>query len=328
MNLEGAAKSNDASTPIPDCEGIARDGWSGKALLARHGDGSDFAEVIIITASPGACIDGQSRLGKDDVGIVVLEVFNGDPSIGDTCLRWPMRRLFYHGDNGYVSVYDHARKRDAIEKELEQNRKRAGKRQYRYNRRTRKIAVIDKATKMLSRESIADVFVRFCCDKECTSKFRPSTIRTLRTEMHLQTFQVKATKNLDVHRTIHDGVQRGEKLVTVEGINVCLRAWRILHNIPLRTFERYKAKANTNVRGGPHGNSNTTKRRTATVQAIETLRSLLEGRADHMPHLSHTLPTGEKVSLKVLPAGTEWKQLLAAVNEVGMTHCCTFFEIH
>ena len=306
--------ATDDRNPIPDCEGIDRDGWSGKALLARHIDGSDFAEVIIFTANLDACIDSQSRLGEDDVGIVVLEVYNGDPSLGDTCLRWPTRLLFYLGENGYVSVYDHARKRASIDRELEQNRKRRGKRQYRYEQRSRAAALLNKKTKLLSQESIADVFGQRCCDEECTQKFRPSTIRALCTELHLQTFQVKSTKILDVHRTMHEG------LVTVEGINICPRAWRVVHSVPLRTFQRYKAKAKANIRGAPHGNLNARKTRTSSVQAIETLRSLLEASADHMPHLSRTLESGEKVRLKVLPTGTQWNQLLATVNEVRIAY--------
>lgn len=316
VDLDESVSLDVDPSPIPDCEGIHRDGWSGKALLARHGDGSDFAEVIIITANPNACIDGRSRLGNDDVGIVVLEVLNGDPSVGDTCLRWPTRQLFYDGDTGYVSVYDHARKRDAIEHELEQNRRRVGKRKYRYDRRSRAAAVEDKRSKLLSWESVGDVLERRCCDHECTQKFSPSTIRTLRIEMHLQTFQMKATKILEVHRMTHEGVGMRRKVVTVEGIDICLLAWRLIHKVPLRTFQRYKAKAKMDVRAAPHGNLNTTKTRAATVQAIETLRLLLEASADQMPHLSRTLPTGEKVCLKVLPAGSEWKQLLASVNEV------------
>ena len=105
------------NSPIPDCEGMDRDGWFGKVLLARHTDGSDFANVIITTTNPNACIDGDNRLCPDDVGIVVLKVYNGDPDIGDACLRWPIRRLLYHGATSYVSVCDHARKRSAIEAE-------------------------------------------------------------------------------------------------------------------------------------------------------------------------------------------------------------------
>jgi len=110
VDLEKAMEPDSDGTPIPDCEGIDRDEWSGKALLARYEDGSDFADVIIITANQEACVDGERRLGKDEVGIVVLEVHNGDPSVGDACLRWPTRRLFYHGETGVVSVYDHGRK--------------------------------------------------------------------------------------------------------------------------------------------------------------------------------------------------------------------------
>ena len=110
-----------------DCEGIDRDGWFGKVLVARHADGSDFADVIITTTNPNACIDGDSRLDRDEVGIIVLKVYNEDPDIGDACLRWPIRQLFYHGATSYVSIYDHARKRNAIEAEYEQNQKKKGK---------------------------------------------------------------------------------------------------------------------------------------------------------------------------------------------------------
>jgi len=95
--------------------------------LARYTNGSDFADVIIITVNPNAYIDEQSRLEEDDVGIVVLEVLNGDPNVGDTYLRWPTRHLFYHGQIGTFSVYDHTRKRDAMDEEVERNWRRVGK---------------------------------------------------------------------------------------------------------------------------------------------------------------------------------------------------------
>ena len=284
-------------------------------MLARHVDGSDFAEVIIIAANPNACIDGESPLGMDDVGIVVMEVLNGDSTIGDTCLRWPMRQLFYDGNTGYVSVYDHARKRDAIDR----GQSRVGKRKYRYDRRTRAATVERKKTKLLSWESIAEVWDEECCDFECARKFSPSTIRTLRAELHLQSFQVKAAKILDVHRTTHRGLEGEVEVVTLEGIDVCLQAWMLIHKVPLRTFQRYKAKAKCNDRATPHGNLNKRKPRRSTIQGIQSLRSIVESMADQMPHETRTLPNGEKVVLKVLPAGTQWKQLLASVNEVGFT---------
>ena len=112
--------------------------------------------------------------------------------------------------------------------------------------------------------------------------------------------------------------------MTVEGINIRPQAWMIIHNVPRCTFDRYKAKAKRDVQGAPHGNCKRTKARTATVQAIQTLRSLLEASDDHMPNLSRTLPNGKKVGLKVLPAGSDWKHLLAAMNDVRIASITTF----
>ena len=168
-------------------------------LLARHADGSDFADVIITTTNPNACIDGDNRLGPNEMGIVVLKVYNGNPNIGDACLRWPIHQLFYHSATSYVSVYDHAHKQSAIEAEYERNRKKKGKRQYRYDRRVRAVAIKARKTKLVSWESIAYVCEQNCCEQQCTQKFCSSTIHMLRTEMHLQTFQLKCTKYIEVY---------------------------------------------------------------------------------------------------------------------------------
>lgn len=73
-------------TSIFNYEGININKWFRKTLLARHVDGSNFANIIIDTANLDACIDGERRLEKDEVGIIVLEVLNRDPNIGNTYL--------------------------------------------------------------------------------------------------------------------------------------------------------------------------------------------------------------------------------------------------
>ena len=65
MDLSSNNASDIDNTPIPDCEGIDRDGWFRKVLPAQHVDRSDFADVIITTTNPNACIDEISRLGPD-----------------------------------------------------------------------------------------------------------------------------------------------------------------------------------------------------------------------------------------------------------------------
>lgn len=88
-DVESEVESNRDSSdpgPIPDCEGIGIHGWSGIALIARHDDGSIFADVIIVNVDPNACIDEQRVLGEHNVGIVVLQVENGDVALKDTLL--------------------------------------------------------------------------------------------------------------------------------------------------------------------------------------------------------------------------------------------------
>ena len=42
----------------------------------------------------------------------------------------------------------------------------------------------------------------------------------------------------DVHRYIHEDARR-RKMVTNEGINVCLRAWMLIARVAESTFYRY-----------------------------------------------------------------------------------------
>ena len=50
------------------------------------------------------------------------------------------------------------------------------------------------------------------------------------------------------------------------------------------------------------------------MQAAATLQCLLEKEADHMPHQAHTLPSGQKVVSKVLPATFKRKETIPEVN--------------
>ena len=43
---------------------------------------------------------------------------------------------------------------------------------------------------------------------------------------------------IDVHRHIHEDAHR-RKMVTIEGINVCLRAWMLIVGVVESTFYRY-----------------------------------------------------------------------------------------
>jgi hypothetical protein len=97
------------NSPIPDCDGIARDDWKGIAIDATYEHGGKFADVFVSSTNPTTSIDGESSLGDCSFGIVIHRVFDGDPGLRDTTISWPTHLLFFKG----VSVYDHLRKHRA-----------------------------------------------------------------------------------------------------------------------------------------------------------------------------------------------------------------------
>jgi hypothetical protein len=83
------------------------------------------------------------------------------------------------------------------------------------------------------------------------------------------------------------------------------------------TFFRYAEAATKGVKADQYGNQGMKKPRNHIVQAIATLRCLLEKFADHMPHKSTTLPSGEIVVTKILHSSFKWKDTLPALNSMN-----------
>jgi hypothetical protein len=88
---------------------------------------------------------------------------------------------------------------------------------------------------------------------------------------------------LDVYRQFHND-NNGNRVVTLEGINVCCTAWQLIMDVSRAIFFRYAEAATSGNKARYHGNYGSKKPREHIVQAIVTLRCLLEKSADHMPH--------------------------------------------
>ena len=53
------------------------------------------------------------------------------------------------------------------------------------------------------------------------------------------------------------------------------------------------------------------------MQAIATLRCMLENSADHMPHRLTTMPIGETMMTKALPSSFKWKDTLLVLYSIN-----------
>ena len=124
-------------------------------------------------------------------------------------------------------------------------------------------------------------------------------------------------RQLDVQKQIHRDAD-GRDMITLEGMEVCSKAWTTIMGVHRSSFYRYKADALIGKRAEQHGNLGTKKPRTHTLQATATLRTVLESTADHMPHKSRTKEDGEKVVAMSLPSSLHWNSTLSEINVVNL----------
>jgi hypothetical protein len=100
-----------------------------------------------------------------------------------------------------------------------------------------------KADALLSHESINLVSSKVCCKRNCMQRFSRLKIWQLRECMYRQMgFEFKNYLKLDVHRQIHVNAE-GCRVVTLEGEDVCLAAWRHIMGVLETTFYRYAGYA-------------------------------------------------------------------------------------
>ena len=124
-------------------------------------------------------------------------------------------------------------------------------------------------------------------------------------------------RQLDVHKQIHRDAN-GRDMITLEGMEVCPKAWTTIMGVHRSSFYRYKANALIRKRAEQHGNLGTKKPQTHTLQATATLRTMLESTANHMPQKSQTKEDKEKVVAMSLPLSFHWSSTLSEINVANL----------
>ena len=116
-----------------------------------------------------------------------------------------------------------------------------------------------------------------------------------------------------MHKQFHRDAN-GKEMITLEGFEVCPKAWTTIMGLHRSSYYRYKAHALVEKRAEQHGNQGTKKPRTHTLQGTAILRTLLESTIDHMPHKSWTKEDGEKAIAMSLPSSFHWNSTLSEIN--------------
>ena len=94
--------------------------------------------------------------------------------------------------------------------------------------------------------------------------FLREKIKSFCEQMYNQsTFKFRTHMNIEIHKSVHKDA-RGQRMVTVEGISVCMCAWMHISGVPEATFYQYQACARANWEANEHGNTRLAKPRKHT----------------------------------------------------------------
>jgi hypothetical protein len=310
---------------VVDCEGLPRSQWITKCVLLKDDNSDSIAFGICHSVCPNLVLGSDGPLGPTRVAVQIVDVLLVEDRTCDwmfTLRTWNIKYAFYNG----ASLYDH----DQVaiyKKTLEdsKSKKRESGRLYEYSARPKVPMRITKAERLLSMEDKYLVSSHMCCKSNCVQPFPREKILAIRNQMWRDSdVRLRRHVKLDVHRQLHND-NNGNRVVMLEGINVCSTAWQLIMGVSRATFFRYAEAATSSDRGRHHRNYGSKKPREHTVQAIATLRCLLEKSADHMPHRSTTLANGESVVMKTLPSSFKWKDTLPALN--SMNSCLELKQI-
>ena len=115
------------------------------------------------------------------------------------------------------------------------------------------------------------------------------------------TMQFRNHIKLDIHGQFYRDAT-GRNVVTLEGIDVCPFAWMKIMGVNSSTFYCNAKFVATGHVVQNHGNTGLRKPKSHIVVATAMLGAILNRHADHMPHKTYVLLSGEKVVAKVLPA--------------------------
>ena len=159
-----------------------------------------------------------------------------------------------------------------------------------------------------------------CCSKHCSQTFPQALTRIVHQIFYLKSFDKKREYGIAVGGQMHSvHGDRRRKYLTLHGVEVCATAWYLIHGIPKFTFHSYMQRYNEGVLSTAHGNRGCKRPRIGTVQVMGTIVAIVMENADQMPHQMRGIGHGRVDTLKYLPAGNNWKRVMADANEVRIT---------
>ena len=300
---------------LPDFVVVPSRQWQNKTVTIYSDDNIPLAEGLIRNPRSSLVSDTVGPLGDSVVVVQVSRSLVEEESEDDwrySFKTWPISHVYLDG----VSLEHHSQ-RDVYNRWVAERNRSLGDRTRSYDNSSRNTPppISRHAEFLMTQPSINSVAANTCCAHLCVQHYPRDKISSLRSRMYdKNTVQFRNHIKLDVHRQIHKN-SAGKSVVTLEGIDVCPFAWMKIMGVSSSTFYRNAQYAAAGFEAQFHGNTGLRKPRNHTVVATAVLGAILDRHADHMPHKSRVLPSGETVVAKVLPSSFKWKEQIPILDE-------------
>ena len=272
---------------VPECEGLPRQMWNTKCVTLYNDDGELVGEGTCHSVNSDLVLGDNGPVGDTHVSVHISKSHSEVDIPHEhvySLVAWPIQLVHRCG----ASLKDHEA-RDSLNRAqvalLNCSSSMSGRPYISAMRNSPRETGL-KSKELLTQESINAVSSKVCCSQNYIQPFPRWKIRAFRERMYWDsTFKQRTFIKMDVHRHIHRDV-RGKRMITIEGINVCLHAWMNIAGVPESTFYRYLKYMKEDREARDHGNTGSKKTREHTKQATASLKCILDGEVDHMPYRS------------------------------------------
>ena len=216
------------SVDVSDCEEIPRRMWNTKCVKLYNVDGVLVGEGTIHSVGFELVLGASGPLGDAHVS-VHISMSHSELDLPKehvySLVAWPIELVNYRG----ASLQNHEARDNFnhLQAALLNPPSATSTRPYISSIRNPTCDIAAKTKFLLTEESINLVSSKVCCGKNCVQPFPRERIRAFREWMYRNLmFKHRAFMKTDIHKHIHEDACR-RKMVTIEGINVCLSAWML-----------------------------------------------------------------------------------------------------
>ena len=304
-----------------------REAWKGKKVQLWNEEMSrSIGEGLVMYVYPHDSVN-FGVLGDDNIGIGIEGELEGEleSSLHDIgtigLLKWPIKRVTMLDGRTLLQYEDLLNENDVSNMHLDHVslvEPLSRKRKYCFHKRKPKTnIVLAKKFKMVSSEVIQMISTIDCCKNGCCQHAIRESVLALRKEFWNQSLQKRTDY---VYDTLSVACRKNpsgkmDYEFSLNGIEICCRAWYEMHGISKTSFYRYKENFENGVRRCMHGNMGLIRKgRDHTEMGRAIIQRFVENCSERMPHKSRTMQDGTRETLLVIPDMYKQVDILHEVN--------------